>query len=329
MTRPAPPLRDGPAPGLVFMFPGQSSRYPEMIEKITAADPDSKAIVTRASEALGRDLAVQYRATNPALFACNRNVQIGVFLANHLHLSLLARAGVSSAWSLGLSLGEYNHLVHIGALSFEDALALIDERGRLYDDGPPGIMVSVFPVGAAVVGGVIDDLGLRGRCVVALYNSPRQQVLSGERSAVERVVAALERDMLLDAVEIEPRIAMHATVFAPVAARFRAILGRAPVMPPHLPYVPNYTGRVDETATPHAIRECLAAHVCEPVRWQASIDAVADRVPSAYFIEVGPGAVLYNLFGRGWMPGRRARTDAAQGWLDHLRCLAAELRNGR
>src|SRR5947209_4023010 len=101
------------------MFPGQSSRYPEMIEKIVAADMGSAAVVARASQVLGRDLAAHYRAENPRIFATNRDVQIGVFLANHLHLGLLHRAGVDSAHSLGLSLGEYNHLVHIGALSFE------------------------------------------------------------------------------------------------------------------------------------------------------------------------------------------------------------------
>src|ERR1700733_11260837 len=103
---------------IVFMFPGQSSRYPGMIEKIIATHPESEAIVRHASDILGRDLVAHYRVGKADMFACNRDVQIGVFLANHLHLCLLERAGVRGAWSLGLSLGEYNHLVHIGALSF-------------------------------------------------------------------------------------------------------------------------------------------------------------------------------------------------------------------
>jgi [acyl-carrier-protein] S-malonyltransferase len=318
--------REG-SPHLVFMFPGQTTRYPEMIEKIVAADRESRTVLDQASQVLGRDLAAHYRPGNSAIFACNRDVQIGVFLANHLHLGLLERAGVRAAWSLGLSLGEYNHLVHIGALPFADALRLIEQRGRLYDDGPPGMMVSLFPVEAAFVDRVIDDLGLRQRCAIGLYNSPRQQVLSGERDAIEKVVTALDAEILLDAVEIEPRIPMHAPAFKPVATKFRSVLSRVPFEPPALPYVPNCCGAVMEGIAPDQLRDYLTAHVCEPVRWQASIEAVTARVPSPWFIEVGPGGVLCNLFGRGWVLGRRAHTDAAEDWPRHFHDLTASLRD--
>jgi [acyl-carrier-protein] S-malonyltransferase len=317
------------APTVVFMFPGQSSRYPEMIEKVTAGDRESQAIVACASDILGRDLAMHYRGANAAMFDRNRDVQIGVFLANHLHLCRLESVGIRGDLSLGLSLGEYNHLVHIGALSFEAALRLIDERGRLYDEGPEGVMVSVFPIEAEPVEEAIDSLELRGRVAIGLYNSPRQQVLTGERAAVERLIAALDAEMLIDAVEIETRIPMHAPIFEPVATRFGDVLARAQITAARLPHVPNFRGAISETADPDEIRQCLLAHVWQPVHWLASIDALAKRAPGACFVEVGPGGVLYNLFGRGWMPGRRARTDSAEAWRDYLPNLAAELCDGR
>jgi len=64
------------------------------------------------------------------------------------------------------------------------------------------------------------------------------------------------------------------------------------------------------------------------VLWKASVDAVAAQVPAAHFIEVGPGSVLHNLFGRGWTPGSRARTDGAEDWTRHVQGLAAELGHG-
>jgi [acyl-carrier-protein] S-malonyltransferase len=312
---------------LVFMFPGQSSRYPEMIEKVISTDRESVALVRRASEILCRNLAAHYRAENAAMFDHNRDVQIGVFLANHLHLCALERLGIRSSWSLGLSLGEYNHLVHIGALSFEEALRLVDRRGRLYDNGPPGVMVSVFPVESEIVTRVIEKLRLTERVFIGLYNSPRQQVLSGERCAVKQVVAALERDMLLEVVELEPRIPMHAPLFEPVAAKMSVALARTILRQPFLAYVPNQRGIVMTAVSPDEIRSCLTRHVCEPVRWRASVDAVTGSIRCACFVEVGPKNVLYNLFGRGWMPGLRASTDRSGQWQDHLRSLAADLRN--
>jgi [acyl-carrier-protein] S-malonyltransferase len=313
---------------LIFMFPGQSSRFPDMIEKLAVESPASAGRVAEASDILGRDLARHYRADNPAIFARNRDVQVGVFLATHLHLKRLEDAGITAQYSLGLSLGEYNHLVHIGALMFDAALRLIDARGRLYDNGPPGCMAVVFPIDAETVERAIADLGLCRRVVIGLYNSPRQQVLSGEREAVARLAAALEEEHLVELVESEPNIAMHAPAFAPVAAEFREVLACTHFQSPRLPYVPNVTAEVLADAAPDHIRGCLAAHVCEPVLWKASVDAVAARVPAAHFIEVGPGSVLHNLFGRGWTPGSRARTDGAEDWTQHIRGLAAELGHG-
>ena len=60
---------------------------------------------------------------------------------------------------------------------------------------------------------------------------------------------------------------------------------------------------------------------------KTSVDAIADAIQCACFVEVGPKNVLYNLFGRSWMPGLRVSTDKSEQWQDHLRSLAAELRN--
>jgi [acyl-carrier-protein] S-malonyltransferase len=328
MLTPGANARPSRADSLVFMFPGQSSRYPEMIETLSSIDRMNAEVVACASEILGRDLAGHYRSANPDIFLRNRDIQIGVFLANHLHFCTLARADIHSTWSLGLSLGEYNHLVHIGALGFEQALRLVDERGRLYDEGPTGVMVSVFPVEAADVEREIARLDLAQDVAVGLYNAPRQQVLSGKRTAVERLVAALEREHFIQAVEIESRIPMHMPLFAGVAAEFRAVLERTALSATRLPYVPNVRGTVLEAATTEDIRLCLAAHVSAPVRWQASVEAVAARVSSPCFVEVGPRSVLYGLFGRGWMPGRRARTDVPEVGRDRPRRVLAELYDG-
>jgi [acyl-carrier-protein] S-malonyltransferase len=301
----------------IAMFPGQSSRYPEMIDKL-AALPVAARILARASELLGRDLRIQ-------TFATNRDVQVGVFLANHLHLALLEDQGVTFAWSLGLSLGEYNHLVHIGALTFDDALRFVELRGELYDHATGGKMVSIFPLEAAEIEAVIERLGLGAAVGIGLYNSPRQNVISGEASAVDRVVSVLEHDHYFDATVIEPRIPMHAPCFSRTARNLAAALDDLAVSAPGRPYLPNTLGELFVDATPSLIRGCLADHVDHPVRWKASVDAIAAQVSDPLFIEVGPRAVLHNLFGKDWMPGRRAKTDAAEG--TRFESLAKELRD--
>lgn len=313
---------------LVLMFPGQSSRYPEMLEKLSQREPACAERVSQASEILGRDLLAHYRSDNTGIFARNRDVQVGVFLANQLHLELLQRAGVDAAWSLGLSLGEYNHLVHIGALSFEDALRIVDRRGQLYDRAQGGAMVSIFPIDVASLESVIAELGVAERVVVGLNNSPRQQVLSGRREDVERVVAAVEAETYVETVVLETRIAMHSPLLADLAVELGRDLRAAAWRRPRLPYVPNTRALLLYAPQPNEICACLTEHVQRRVHWQASIEALASHVSAPLFVEVGPRAVLFNLFGRGWSPGRRACTDVGESWSAHFAALRQELRRG-
>lgn len=172
--------------------------------------PDiSRPIVDEASEILGRDLAAHYRADAPDPFATNRDVQVGVFLANHLYLMTLEAADVRAALSLGHSLGEYNHLVHIGALDFVAALRLVEARGQAYDAGPSGAMAAVFPLELDELRGVVERARAHGLLDIATFNAPTQHVLAGERRAVDAALAIVEEDTYAQAILIESRIPMR------------------------------------------------------------------------------------------------------------------------
>src|SRR5690606_9285414 len=107
---------------LVLLFPGQSSRDGDMVARALRMAPSAaRRVLEEASDVLSRDLIAHYKGDPRAQFATNRDVQIGVFVTNHVHLEALRERGIEAPVSLGLSLGEYNHLVHIGAFSFADA----------------------------------------------------------------------------------------------------------------------------------------------------------------------------------------------------------------
>src|ERR1700741_4842495 len=120
----------------VFMFPGQSSVGPRVLARSLEAHPVARDVADRAERVLGA--ARLARLLDPAgtPLETNHDVQLTVFLATQMYLAALAAAGVDAEASLGLSLGEYSHLVHISSLAFEDALQLVDERGRRYDEAP-------------------------------------------------------------------------------------------------------------------------------------------------------------------------------------------------
>ena len=212
----------------IFMFPGQSSRYPELLSRLRGSAPDElAATLGEASSALGRDLEVHYRADNAAMFVTNRDVQVGVFLANHVHLLALERRGVRAPLSLGLSLGEYNHLVHVGALGFVEALQLVDARGTLYDAGPRGEMLSVFPLPLAELEEVVARAREHGVVEISGYNSPSQHVLAGEPAALAAASDIVREQLGGECVTIERHLPMHSSLFEPVGAALAPLLQAA------------------------------------------------------------------------------------------------------
>lgn len=313
---------------LIFLFPGQSSRYPQILEKLLALHPDHRRLVDEASEILKRDLVRHYRAENPEIFACNRDVQIGVFLASTLWMRHLQAAGIDGDLSLGLSLGEWNHLVHIGALSFQDALVAVEKRGMAYDAGPRGAMASVFPIGLDVLQEILPRVQSLGVLEAVNLNSPRQQVLSGDTAALDAALKILEEEYYIQGVIIERDVPMHASIFEPVGSAFRKTLETLPFVPPKKPYISNLRGDIVEDPTRETFVEILSAHVHRPVLWQRSIERLAGLYPDALWLEVGPKAVLTHLMDRKWLPHlqtKKYKSDSAEKTDEHLASVIQEI----
>jgi len=300
-----------------------------MLQKVLDSDPASGEWLDRASDVLGRDIRTHYRASNPSMFSRNRDVQIGVFLANHLHWRLLERAGIRASYSAGLSLGEYNHLVHIGALEFDDALRVLEARGNAYDDGPRGKMTAVFPASSDDVTDLLNRIGQPAHLGIGIHNTPRQQVLSGDAAAVDAAAALAEEDLSAHTVVIDDRLPMHSPLFDSVAEALRPALERASWHRPLLPYLPNVIGRFVSDPGPPDFVDLLSRHVSHTVRWRESMEVMAETAGSMVVVEAGPGTVLTNLFGRKWLSPRRYATDAAEPLGAALDSLCEELTSGR
>jgi len=263
------------------MFPGQSSRYPEMLERVIEAFPPARKIVQLASDILGRNLFAQYQVGDSA-FDRNQDVQVGVFLTSHLYLKALEENGVEANVSLGLSLGEYNHLVHIGAIDFADALVLVDARGRVYDEGAKGMMAALFPINVEELEAILSRTAKVGCVKIANYNTPSQYVIAGETDAVLAAMKLAEDELSIDPVIIEKQIPMHTSVFRSVADALLPHLKRANFRAPSRPYVSNVVGGIVENVGPERIVELLAQHGYSPVLWRHAIDNILLETRTRY-----------------------------------------------
>jgi [acyl-carrier-protein] S-malonyltransferase len=282
---------------LVFMFPGQNSRYPQMIDALRPWS-GCEQILRDASDVLGRDLSEHYRSRNPEMFSHNRDIQIGVFLASYTLSRRLADEGLRSDASLGLSLGEYNHLVEIGALSFEDALRLLEARGDAYQAGPRGLMMSVFPCDVDQVKEAQKATVSAGQADVSIELAEKHFVLGGEPQAVQAAASWLEEEAYATARVIDSALPMHSRMFQPAADIFKAALEKVKWRAPRQAYISNVDGVCLPAAQATDFADRLYRHVFNTVRWAPSLLETIGRFPDATFVEVGPKCILHNAFRR-------------------------------
>lgn len=293
---------------IVYMFPGQNSRYPQMIDQQRQWS-GCERILDEASDVLGRDVSAHYRADNSQMFDRNRDVQIGVFLAAYILGERLATAGIRSDASLGLSLGEYNHLVEIGALPFSSALRLLEARGCAYENGPRGLMMSVLPCDVEQINEALEFTARLGSADLAIELSHKHFVIGGETGAVQAAAACLEEEAFAQARVIDSALPMHSRMFRPAADAFLEALEKAEWQPARKAYLPNVDGQFLLSPRKPEYVDRLYRHVFNTVRWSRSLATIVEHYPNALLVEVGPRCILYNLVRREYKHLECFRTD--------------------
>jgi [acyl-carrier-protein] S-malonyltransferase len=221
--------------------------------------------------------------TQPAIFV--------VSVAARVALAAYAGGKLDVAGTAGLSSGEWAALHEASVLSFEDAVRVLQARGRFMQEAcevTPGGMLTVIGLPADKVAEVAKETGLE----VANYNSPLQTVLSGHADRIAVGAAAAKAAGAKRALALNVAGAFHSSLMQPAADRLSDFLSRIELKEPIRPVWSNVTGR------PHTsedeIRRLMVAQVVSPVRWTDCVEAMTAHGMTEGF-ECGPGTVLAGL----------------------------------
>lgn len=301
-----------------LLFPGQGSQYAGMADP-WLADPRSAAILEHASDVLRWDVAAGARDSD----ALRRTdvVQPAVLACDLAAFEILRAEGVQPACAAGHSLGEYAALVASGAVDFDAAFRTVDVRAKAMQravDLRAGGMTTLVGLSPEEVREVCEVAGRGDVLRVANENGPREMVVSGSVAALERA-EALARNRGSKAVRLNVAGAFHSPLMDPAVQSVREAIARTAFREPAFPVVPNVSGR--PTRQPLALRDLLNRHIASPVRWEASVRAMAE-LEIGIFVEAGPGNVLADLTRRA-APGVTVRTA---GTPEQARDIAASLR---
>jgi [acyl-carrier-protein] S-malonyltransferase len=279
---------------IAFCFPGQGSQDVGMGRGFSEKFPEARAVFDEASEAAGFDVArlcfegpieeltkteVQQPALVAASLACLRGVE---------------SLGVKPDFVIGHSVGEYSALAAAGSVSAREAVALVRERGEATAEAAgehPGAMAAVLGLADEVVEelcSAIDNVW------PANYNCPGQIVVSGEESAVDRLLEEAAAQGARKTVKLRISGAFHSPLVARAADRMRPALENVTWKDPFPPFMSTVTARLEKA---QRLPSILVEQLTGPVKFTQAIRGLVQE-GVGMFVEIGPGQVLSGILRR-------------------------------
>jgi [acyl-carrier-protein] S-malonyltransferase len=271
---------------ILFVFPGQGSQYVGMGRDLCREYETARSIYRQAGEVLGYDIGALCFDGPEEQLNLTRHTQPALLTHSIACLEVfreLTEGHVQPAMAAGHSLGEYSALVAADALSFADALRLVQKRGELMGEHGEGEMTA-FPLDMDTVRPIAE----RFHCAVAGCNLPEQTVIGGRAEDLARVEeAAAEAFPRKRAVRLKTEGAFHTYYMVTAARHYRAVLQEASFSEPVIRVLSNFTGGFHD-GDAESIRSRLFFQLFHPVLWHANLLTALDTGVSS-IIEFGGG----------------------------------------
>ncbi|ANZ33563.1 ACP S-malonyltransferase [Staphylococcus carnosus] len=277
-----------------IIFPGQGAQKVGMAKDLYEVDTQATEILNQAQNAVDFDLLETMFTDEEGKLGETENTQPA--LLTHSIALLNALNNVEADYTMGHSLGEYSSLVAAEVLSFEDAVKIVRKRGELMAQAFPsgvGSMAAVLGLDYDEVAEICEKLSEEGSIIEpANINSPGQIVVSGHKTAIDRIV---EQGKSLGAKRVLPLNVsgpFHSSMMQVIEKDFEDYINQFEWHDAKIPVVQNYHAEAETDA--EVIKQNMVKQLYSPVQFIKSTEWLIDQGVD-HFIEIGPGKVLSGL----------------------------------
>ena len=284
---------------VAFVFPGQGSQYVGMGKELHAQFAAAKHVFSEADEMLGFSLSQLCFSGPDSDLKLTENTQPAILTVSVAALRVLeSETGLRPDFVAGHSLGEYTALVCTGALSFQEAVRVVHQRGRLMQQAVPpdvGAMAVILGLGAEVVRSLCEAVSNGEVVSPANYNGGGQIVIAGSKAAVVRAMSIAKERGARRVLSLPVSAPFHCPLMRPAAEGLKMVLDDVAVRPFSIGVVTNVDADLNLDAS--RVKSLLIEQAVQPVRWEESIRRL-ESLGCVRVWEIGPGKVLKGLINR-------------------------------
>jgi phthiocerol/phenolphthiocerol synthesis type-I polyketide synthase B len=291
--RAVPAVDPAARPKIAFVMPGQGAQWRGMARELMACEPKFRDALARCDAAARAHVdwsILDQLAAEPGstadLFDRIDVIQPVLVALAIAYAELFRARGIIPDAVVGHSMGEVAAACVAGALDLDQAMGIICRRAALMRGVSGRGAMALVDIGFEAARERIR--GCADRVAVAVSNSPRSSVISGDPAAVAEVMAGLDRENIFCRL-VKVDVASHSPQMAPLAAELAAALADLAPAPTNSPMWSTVRARRVDGSELDATY--WAANLREPVRFADTVAAlIADGVSA--FVELGPHPVL-------------------------------------
>ncbi len=274
---------------VIFLYPGQGCQQVGMGFDLYQAYPRARDLFGQADDLLGFSLSrLCFKGPQEEL---NRdlNAQLAVYTVSCILTDILRGSNVAPDVVSGQSSGFYGAAYAAGCFDFANGFQVVRRAGEILLDENrtlDGSMAVIFGLSVGKVDSLCQQVG---DVETAILNTPRQTVISGTQSSVDRAMDLALEAGALDAYKLSVATAYHSRFMKHSSVRFFNEIKAKDLKDPKLPLI-SYLS-LNCVPNKKELINIMAAQLSGPVLW-VDLIKILHNDSTGFFLEVGPGMVI-------------------------------------
>ena len=278
---------------IAFVFPGQGAQFVGMGKDIYENNETARQEFDKIFSSLSFDLKTAMFEGPEETLKKTKYTQPAIVAMSLVLEKLVRSKGIKPDFVAGHSVGEYAAFGSGEFLTLSDAVKLTAFRGETMNEiaeSVNGGMAAIIGMDSEKIKEVLKTVD--GIVEAVNFNEPKQTVIAGEKSTIEKACTALKEAGAKRALPLAVSGPFHSSLMKPAGEKLKTEAEKYDFREGTAKLVANTTAEI--ISSPEEIKKEIYAQSFGPVKWVDTVNRLKENGVDIIY-EIGPGKVLAGL----------------------------------